>query len=180
MPIRLALRDVAGVPLRAPYASREVRLRAAFWRTGLSEAASRKGSRTPARRAHQPARSGVVFAAIALLLQIAVPSLHRPSQIGSQNGARALFVNFDEHALCLTQHSTAPDSPAPADKAPKVEHDFAACCMWHGAAGAVLASAARVEPVVFAAFIVAFTAPQAGIPTRLSGAARARAPPAGA
>src|SRR6516164_2461880 len=180
MPIRLALRDVAGVPLRAPYASREVRLRAAFWRTGLSEAGSRKGNHPRGRRAHQPARSGVLFAAIALLLQIAVPSPHRPSQIESPNSAHAAFDSFDEHALCLTPHKTAPGPSAPADKAPKLHHDFTACCVCHGASGAVHAPAALVEPAVFAAFRVAFTAPPAVIPTGLSGTVRARSPPAGA
>jgi hypothetical protein len=121
----------------------------------------------------------VVFATIALLLQIAVPNLHRPSQIGFPNSAHATFVTFDEHALCLPPHRTAPGSPAPADKAPKAEHDFGACCVWHGAPGAVLAPAALVEPVAFAASRVAFTAPTADIPIRPCSAARARAPPLG-
>jgi hypothetical protein len=120
----------------------------------------------------------VVFATIALLLQIAVPNLHRPSQIGPPNSAHATFDSFDEHALCLTPHKTAPGPSAPADKVPKAAHDFAACCVWHGAAGAVLAPAALVEPVVFAAFRVAFTAPPEDIPTGLSGTVRARGPPA--
>jgi hypothetical protein len=129
-------------------------------------------------RANQPGRIGVVFAAIALLLQIAGPSLHPPRLLGSANGAPDFSIAFDEHALCLARNSGDSGSETPADKAPKPrDHDFAACCVWHAAAGAVLAPAALVEPVAFAASRIAFTAPLADIPTRLPGTVRARAPP---
>ena len=123
---------------------------------------------------------GLILAVVALLAQIAGPSLHVPASVGSANSVATLTIAFDEHALCLAPPSTAPGPPAPTDQAPKAKHDFAACCLWHGAPGAALAPAALVEPVVFAAFRVVFTAAPAGIPNRLFGTVRARAPPAGA
>ena len=133
-----------------------------------------------ARRRRKSSRLGVVLAVVALLAQIAGPGLHARALIGPANGVGKLSFAFDAHALCLASNDTAPVPAAPADKAPKADHNFAACCVWHGAAGAVLAPAALVEPVVFAASRVAFTVPPADIPTRLPGAVRARAPPAGA
>jgi hypothetical protein len=129
-----------------------------------------------ARGRRQSPHLGVVLALVALLVQIAGPGLHARALIGIGN----FSVAFDAHALCLASNDTAPVPAAPADKAPKADHHFAACCVWHAAAGAVLAPAALVEPVAFAASRVAFTAPPADIPTRLAGAVRARAPPAGA
>ena len=129
----------------------------------------------------RPGRIGVVCAAIALLLQIAMPSLHPPGMLGSANGAGDFSVAFDEHALCLAWNSGDFGPKTPADKAPKpTDHDFAGCCFWHGSVGTVLAPAVLVEPVAFAAPRVAFTAPPADIPTRPSVNVRARAPPAGA
>jgi hypothetical protein len=124
-------------------------------------------------------RLGLVLAFLALLAQIAGSGLHPRALISSANGAGKLAITFGEHALCLTRDSTGPGSPTPAENAPK-HHDFAACCSWHGSVGAVLPPAALVEPVVFAAFRVAFAAPTADIPARKSGTARARAPPLGA
>ena len=133
-----------------------------------------------ARRRRQSARLGVVLALVALLVQLAGPGLHAPVLIGPANGIGDFSFAFDAHALCLASNDTAPAPAAPADKAPEADHHFAACCVWHAAAGAVLAPAALVEPVAFAASRVAFMAPPADIPTRLAGAVRARAPPAGA
>ena len=133
-----------------------------------------------ARRRREHSRLGVVLAVVALLAQIAGPGLHAPLLIGSANGVGKLAIAFDEHALCLARDSTAPGPAAPADKAPKADHNFAACCVSHSVAGAVLAPAAIVEPIAFASSRVAFTAPPADIPTRLPGTVRARAPPAGA
>jgi len=133
-----------------------------------------------ARCRRQSPRLGVVLAVVALLVQIAGPGLHAPVLIGSANGIGYFSYAFDAHALCLASNDTTPAPAAPADKAPESDHHFAACCVWHAAAGAVLAPAALVEPVAFAASRVAFTAPPADIPTRLAGAVRARAPPAGA
>ena len=133
-----------------------------------------------ARCRRQSPRLGVVLAVVALLVQIAGPGLHAPVLIGSANGIGYFSYAFDAHALCLASNDTTPAPAAPADKAPEADHNFAACCVWHAATGAVLASAALVEPVAFAASRVAFTAPPADIPTRLAGAVRARAPPAGA
>jgi hypothetical protein len=131
-------------------------------------------------RRRERSRPGFVLAVVALLTQIAGPGLHARALIGPANGVGQLAFAFDEHALCLAPNDAAHVPAAPADKAPKANHNFAACCVWHGAAGAVLAPAALVEPVAFAESRVAFTAPPADIPTRLSGAVRARAPPAGA
>jgi hypothetical protein len=122
---------------------------------------------------------GLVLALLALLAQIAGPGPHPPALVSSANGAGELAIAFGAHSLCLIRDSTESGPATPADKAPK-HHDFAACCSWHGSVGAVLSPAALVEPVVFAAFRVAFTAPPADIPIRLSGTVRARAPPAGA
>jgi len=121
---------------------------------------------------------GLVLAIVALLVQIAGPGLHAPSPIRLADHVGTFAVGLDPHALCR-----APDSPAslprtPADKTPKADHDFSACCAWHAAASAVLAPVTLVEPVAFAASRVAYTTPRADIPARLPGAVRARAPPA--
>jgi len=137
-------------------------------------------ARLLAGRRRKSSRLGVVLAVVALLVQSAGLGLHVRAPIGFANGIGKFSFAFDAHALCLASNDAAPVPAAPADKAPKADHDFAACCVWHGAAGAVLAPAALVEPVAFAASPVAFTAPPADIPTRLAGAVRARAPPAGA
>lgn len=50
--------------------------------------------------------------------------------IRSANGAVNIAIDLDAHALCLAHDNTAPDSPALADKAPKADHHFAACCVW--------------------------------------------------
>jgi hypothetical protein len=130
-------------------------------------------------RRGEGSRLGLALAFLALLAQIAGSGLHPPILAGSANGGGKLAIAFGAHALCLTRDSTEPGSPPPADNAPK-HHDFAACCSWHNSIGAVLLPAALVEPVVFAASRVAFTAPTADIPTRKSGTPRARAPPPGA
>ena len=133
-----------------------------------------------ARSRRRSPRLYVVLALVALLVQIAGPGLHTPVLIGSTNGIGNFSFAFDAHALCRASGDTVPVPAAPADKAPEADNHFAACCVWHAAAGAVLAPAALVEPVAFAASRVAFTAPSADIPTRLAAAVRARAPPAGA
>jgi len=131
----------------------------------------------PGRR-RERSRLDLVFAVVALLAQIAGPVLHSPVLLRSANGDPP--TGFDARALCLAPGSSAPGPSAPADKAPEANHDFAACCVWHGAAGAVLAAAVLVEPVAFAESRVAFAAPAADLPTRRPGDVRARAPPAGA
>jgi hypothetical protein len=131
------------------------------------------------RRRHSP-RLGVVFALVALLVQLAGPGLHAPVLIGSAHGIGNFSFAFDAHALCLASNDERPAPAAPGDKAPEADHHFAACCVWHAAAGAVTAPVALVEPVAFAASRVAFTAPPADIPARLAGTVHARAPPAGA
>ena len=137
-------------------------------------------SSSPARRRSESSRFGLVLAFVAVLAQSAAPGLHPPLPIGSANDLGKLTIDFGAHALCLAPDRTAPGPPAPADKAPKADHDFAACCFWHGTVSGVLAPAALVEPVVFAASRVAFKALSADVPTYLPGTVRARAPPQGA
>jgi hypothetical protein len=114
-----------------------------------------------------------VLAAIALLLQIAVPSLHPP---GLANAIGDLSAAFDEHALCLSGDRGTSDRPS--DQTPKpAHHDFAACCFWHGHMALALAPGANLEPVAFAPSRSILTpAPQA-LARRLTGAIGARAPP---
>jgi hypothetical protein len=137
-------------------------------------------ARLLAERRRKSSRLSVVLAVVALLVQSAGPGLHARAPIGLANGIGEFSFAFDAHSLCLASNDTAPVPAAPADKAPKADHNFTACCVWHAAASAVLASAALVETVAFAASRVAFTAPPADIPTRRAGTVRARAPPAGA
>ena len=122
---------------------------------------------------------GFVLAFLALLAQVAGPGLHGRALTGPATGGKLSF-DFGAHALCLAPNDAAPVPAPPADKAPEADHDFAACCFWHGSVGGVVAPAALVAPVAFAVSRVAFAAPQAGIPTRPYGTIRARAPPAGA
>jgi len=130
-----------------------------------------------ARRRREHPRLRVVLAVVALLVQIASPGLHAPVRIGSTNGNSNPTIGLDEHALCLAPHNNTPAPLPPADKTPKADHDFAACCVWHAAPGAVLAPATDVEQVAFVASRVVFATPAAEIPTRFDGAVRARAPP---
>jgi hypothetical protein len=119
---------------------------------------------------------GRVLAAIALLLQIAVPSLHPPGQFGLANDAGDLSAAFDEHALCLSGNPGTSDNPS--DRAPKpVHHDSTACCFWHGNTLLALAPSANLEPAAFA-LSRSILSPSAQAPARrLTGAIGARAPP---
>jgi hypothetical protein len=145
----------------------------------MTSAPTASAAASVARRVRQRSRLGLVLAVVALLAQIAGPGLH-PAPIGLANGVGKLAIAFDARALCLAPDGAVPNPSAPADQTPKADHGFAACCVWHGSVVAMLGPAVHVEPVAFAASHVAFTAPPAVIPTRLYGAARARAPPLGA
>ena len=149
-------------------------------RIEMTAARAALASSSPTRRQCESSRLGVVLAFLALLAQVAGPGLHGRALTGPANGGGKLSFDFGAHALCLAANDAAPVPAPPADKAPKTDHDFAACCFWHGSVGAVVAPAALVAPVAFAVSRVAFAAPQAGIPTRPYGTIRARAPPAGA
>src|SRR5882672_9451048 len=70
---------------------------------GVEPISSRHSLRAPRRRARCPGGLGLVLAAIALLLQVAVPILHSPVLVGSAGPAGDLATGFDEHALCLAQ-----------------------------------------------------------------------------
>jgi hypothetical protein len=118
-----------------------------------------------------------VLAAIALLLQIAIPSLHPPGQLGLANDAPDLSAAFDERALCLSEDRGTPDNPS--DHAPKpLHHEAAACCFWHGNTALALAPGVNLELVAFARSRSVFTPHTPAPARRLTGAIGARAPPA--
>jgi hypothetical protein len=123
---------------------------------------------------------GAVLAAIALLAQIAGPTLHPPLLNASAKGFGDFFAAFDAHALCLTPDAHGPGSATPAGGAPKVDHGSATCCFWHGSAGFAPSPAAIIERVAFWSVRIAFAVSAENVPTRLSGTFRARAPPLGA
>jgi hypothetical protein len=113
------------------------------------------------------------------LLQIAVPSLHRPILISSQNSAGDLNSAYDEHALCLAQGSGEPTPEAPADQVPKPTHDdLAACCFWHGSTGFALLPTATIEPITFQRSAVDFNPLLHDVRTLFRAEVRARGPPA--
>ena len=120
---------------------------------------------------------GLVLAAIALLLQIAIPNSHPPGQLGLANQAGDLSAGFDEHALCLSGDRSTPDDPT--DRAPKpVHHESVACCFWHCDMGFALAPGANLELVAFSRSRSVFAPHTTDAVRRLSGAIGARAPPA--
>src|SRR5216683_6500352 len=139
---------------------------------------SRHSLRARRRRARCPGGLGLVLAAIALLLQVAVPILHSPVLVGSAEKAGDLAAGFDEHALCLAQGRGDPGSGTPADQAPQPrDHDLAACCSWHGSTTFALVPSTIIERVAFARSGVAFTSPTEVARPRPAGIIRARAPP---
>jgi hypothetical protein len=138
------------------------------------------------RRSHDaPPRStgylgglGQILAAVALLLQIAVPSLHRPILLIFQNSAGALNGAYDEHALCLARGSGDPTPETPANQIPKpTHHDLATCCFWHGSAGFALAHTAAIEPVTFERSVVDFSPLLDDVRPLFPVTVRARGPP---
>ena len=131
----------------------------------------------PRRRANRSLGGlGLVLAAIALLLQIAIPNSHPPGQLGLANEAGDLSAAFDEHALCLSGDRSTPDDPS--DHAPKpVRHESAACCFWHGNTGLALAPGANLELVAFSRSCSVFTPRTTDAVPPLTGATGARAPP---
>jgi hypothetical protein len=139
---------------------------------------SRRSLRATHPRARCPGGLGLVLAAIALLLQVAVPILHLPGLVGSVEPAGDLAPGFDEHALCLAQGRGDPGSGTPADQAPQPgDHDPAACCFWHGSTPLVLVPPTIVEHLVFARSGVAFPSPTEVARHRPAATTRARAPP---
>jgi hypothetical protein len=139
---------------------------------------SRRSLRATRRRARCAGGLGRVLAAIALLLQVAVPILHLPVLVGSAEPAGDLAAGFDEHALCLAQGRGDPGSGTPADQAPQPgDHDPAACCFWHGSTPLVLVPPTIVEHLAFARSGVAFPSPTEVDRPRPATTTRARAPP---
>src|ERR1700730_14459901 len=138
----------------------------------------RRIHKAPPRRADYLGGLRQVLAAVALLLQIAVPSLHRPILLSFANSAGELYGAYDEHALCLAQGSSAPSPQAPADQVPKpTHHDLAACCFWHGGTGFALTPTATIDPVTFARSEVHFGRPLDDVRPLFPITVRARAPP---
>jgi len=122
-------------------------------------------------------RFGQALAAVALLLQIALPARHSPVLSEGNGSASEFYAAFDEHALCLARDRGG-DTEAPAKPPKPVHHEFAACCFWHGNAGLGLAPAATFDPVAFTTRSgAAFTPSGQAAPRRLTGALGARAPP---
>ena len=122
-------------------------------------------------------RLGQILAAVALLLQIAVPGLHRPILLNFANSAGDLNGANDEHALCRARGSD-PTPEAPTDQVPKpTHHDLAACCFWHGSTGLALAPAATIEPVTFERLVVDFNPLLDDVRTLSPATVRARGPP---
>ena len=130
------------------------------------------------RSARCPGGLGLILAAIALLLQVALPILHSPVLVGSAEKAGDLAARFDEHALCLAQGRGDPGSGTPADQAPHPgDHDPAACCFWHGSTTLALVPSTIIERVAFARSGVAFTSSSDVARPRRAGTTSARAPP---
>ena len=140
--------------------------------------AKRRNRGAPPRRAGYLNGLGQVLATLALLLQIAVPSVHRPMLPIFVNSAGDPYAAYDEHALCVAWGSSDPRPEAPADQIPKpTHHDLAACCYWHGGTGFALAPTATIEPVTFAGSVVDFHPLRDDVPTLFPVTVRARAPP---
>jgi hypothetical protein len=138
----------------------------------------RRNLGAPPRSAGYLGGFGQALAAVALLLQIVVPSLHRPILLTSQNNASNLNSAYDEHALCLAQGSGDPNPEAPADQVPKpTHHDLAACCFWHGSTGFALAPTATIEPITFQRSVVDFNPLLDDVRTLFPATVRARGPP---
>jgi hypothetical protein len=128
------------------------------------------------RAGHPPCRLGQVLAAIALLLQTALPGVHTPVPSGFNSAAGEFSAGLDQHALCLAPR--ADDGETPSDQAPKpLHHELAACCFWHGNAAFALAPAAALETVAFARSGFVFALRKQVSPRRLTGTIGARAPP---
>jgi hypothetical protein len=139
---------------------------------------SRHSLRARRRSARCPGGLGLILAAIALLLQVAVPILHSPVLVGSAEPSGDLAAGFDAHALCLAQGRGDPGSGTPADQAPHPrDQDLAACCFWHGSTTLALVPPTIIERVAFARSGVAFTSPTEVPRPRSAGTTRARAPP---
>jgi len=133
----------------------------------------------PPRRANYRGGLGQVLAAVALLLQIALPSLQRPILLILENNAGGLNAAYEEHALCLVRNSSEATPQPPVDQPPKpTHHDLVGCCPWHGCTGFALPrAAAAIEPVTFARSVVSFSPLPDDIRTLFPATVRARSPP---
>ena len=119
---------------------------------------------------------GWVLAAVALLLQIAAPTLYPAGLLRLANGAGDLSPAVGEHALCLSGNRDG--SGNPSHPAPKpAHHELAACCFWHGNTTLALAPDAKLELVLFARSLLGFTPSEQAGPRGLTGSIGARAPP---
>jgi hypothetical protein len=113
---------------------------------------------------------------MALLLQIAAPTLYPASRLRLVNDAGDLSAVFGEHALCLSEDRDASGSPSyPAPK--PAHHEVAACCFWHGNSTLALVPDAKLELVSFVQSLLSFTPSEQAWLRRLTGTIGARAPP---
>jgi hypothetical protein len=121
---------------------------------------------------------GHVLAAVALLLQIALPSLHRPILLILENSVGGLSASYDEHALCLAPNSSETTPQPPVDRFPKsTDHDLVGCCAWHSSTGFALPRAPTIELVTFARSVVSFNPLLDDVQTLFPAVVRARGPP---
>jgi hypothetical protein len=93
-------------------------------------------------------RFGQVFAAIALLLQIALPVFHTLEARDLTNSAAEFSTKLDEHSLCRARGEG--NAEKPGDQAPIGDHHgFAACCLWHGTASLAAVPTATLGPIAY-------------------------------
>jgi hypothetical protein len=140
----------------------------------MSALQMRSGCETRRRGAH--AGFGQVVAAIALLLQIALPGPHTPLPLNFTNDSSDFSTAFDEHALCLARDDGSTETPG--KQAPNPDHHtLAACCLWHAVGALVPAPAATLGLVAYGQSAIFGTPPRQFAPRPLTGALGARAPP---
>jgi hypothetical protein len=125
-------------------------------------------------------RIGMALAALALCLQLLLPSMHLAMVPGSSADRDSGFLALDEHAICRSTDSDDVSRETPADKAPSQgKHACGVLCWCPWGAGFVLPAPTSVLRVAFRKLDAGFAGPAFVIiiPARLSGAAGARAPP---
>jgi hypothetical protein len=138
---------------------------------------SRPSERAVHRQVARPGRLGLSLALIALWFQLLASALHSPSV--SLSVEAELAGLFAAHALCIAADGSQPGSRAPEKQAPQQpDHDFAACCPWHGNPGPCVPTTAIAELIAFDDAGISFLKPAAvGITAHLPGTVRARSPP---
>jgi hypothetical protein len=139
----------------------------------VSKSTPSRSSMTRLRHTRRRAAGGFgrLLAAVALLLQIALPGFVAPTPLGFGSGAGDF-----SHALCLATHEG--ETEKPAKQAPDADHhEHSACCFWYGGTGLGLAPGATLEAMAFAQAAIVFMPLVQVFPRRPTGSAGARAPP---